>query len=184
MNVLVGAIQLLGVPRGVDTGVIKNLVFRFVDEARGLEGWIKKDAEGRIQSAVDLGFLGLLKGMEISQDEMTQRCLPSVSCPRYTMMVLICAQAEQIQIPAGVPDDFVSRLPTILADHLRRSQLLLNPLIAHLPSTILPAAQPVPSSRSTASSFLKFGPPPTGEFISPVAVAKPGKRFGLLSIAV
>ena len=86
-------------------------------------------------------------------------------------------------MPSDFPADFTDRLPTILADHLRRSQLLLHPLLTHLAPSVLPAAQTVPTSRN-AANFLRFGAPSAGEFISPVAVAKPGKRFGLLSIAV
>lgn len=88
-----------------------------------------------------------------------------------------------MQIPPGVPDDFASRVPSILADHLRRTQLLLHPLIGHLPPSSLPARPTVPASRGS-STFLRYGPPPTSDFRSPVAVADPGKRFGLLSIAV
>jgi hypothetical protein len=62
---------------------------------------------------------------------------------------------------------------------------MLYPLIAHLPERTLPAnATPGPAGRSTKSNYLRYGPPPAGEFKSPVAVAKPGKRFGLVSIAV
>lgn len=97
------------------------------------------------------------------------------------------------QLPQGVPSDFTSLLPSLAADHLRRTQLLIHPLVAHLSISILPD-QPTTGSVSAKvdrnAALLRFGPPSgsaasaSNDFRSPLAVAKPGKRFGLLSIVV
>lgn len=92
-----------------------------------------------------------------------------------------------LQIPSSLLDNFAANLPSLLADALRRTQLLLHPLLVHLDPSILPLAT---TTSETRGGLLRFGAPSaskiggTGtEFRSPVAVARPGKRFGLLSIA-
>lgn len=81
-----------------------------------------------------------------------------------------------------MPDDFAAQLPSLVEDSLRRSQLLLYPILRHLKSAAVPATGADPRN-----GLLRFGAPKGSsgigtEFRSPLAVAKPGKRFGLLSI--
>jgi len=172
---LVAATRLLGIPQGVETNVVRDMVRSFVKQARGLEGWNGLSEECAVQGAVDMGFLNLISGDE-PIDATVEGLLAKVSLHFNDQ----CDQADD-QIPSSIPTDFRTNLPTILADHLRRTQLLLYPLIRHLPESALPAAT---SSTARKSNYLRLGPASVGEFRSPVAVAKPGKRFGLLSIAV
>ena len=91
------------------------------------------------------------------------------------------------QLPSSFPADFADNLLALLTDALRRTQQLLHPLLAHLDPSCLPAATSTADSRG---GLLRFGAPSTSkaggrgtESTSPVAIARPGKRFGLLSIA-
>jgi hypothetical protein len=59
---LVGAVRQLGIPRGVETGVVRDVVESFVDQAKALDGWKHMREEGAVQAAVDLGFLSLVRG--------------------------------------------------------------------------------------------------------------------------
>jgi hypothetical protein len=172
---LVAATRLLGIPQDTETGVVKDMVRSFVQQARGLEGWKGLDEECAVQGAVDLGFLNLISG-DKPIDPTVEGLLAKVT----SLAFLQCDQADD-KIPSSIPSDFKTNLPTILADHLRRTQLLLYPLIRHLSESALPS---IPSSNARKSNYLRLGPATVGEFRSPVAVAKPGKRFGLLSIAV
>lgn len=79
LHELVIATRQLGIPRGVDTGVTKTLVETMVTQAKGLDGWNSKKGEAGVQAAVDLGFLTLLKGGDVGQDEMVKSCLSTVS---------------------------------------------------------------------------------------------------------
>jgi hypothetical protein len=176
---LVAATRLLGIPQEVETGVVKDMVQSFVDQARGLEGWRGLDGECAVQGAVDMGFLCLIIGHDVSKDTVVQALLAKVSS-----CVLMVAILADIQTPSSIPRDFSKTLPTILADHLRRTQLLLYPLIRHLPESALATPSTGSSTIPRKSNYLRLGPASVGEFRSPVAVAKPGKRFGLLSIAV
>lgn len=76
-------------------------------------------------------------------------------------------------------------LVDLVIDHLRRTQVLFNPLLRHLN---LQSMGVQVSKSASKNGLLRFGPPKassgiTTDFRSPLAVAKPGKRFGLLSIA-
>ena len=79
LNELVSATRLLGIPRDVETRVIQNMAETFVRQARALEGWTSKTGEASVQAAVDLGFLTLLNGSDVSKDEMVRDCLSNVS---------------------------------------------------------------------------------------------------------
>jgi hypothetical protein len=59
---LVAATRLLGIPQATETGVVKDMVRSFVQQARGLEGWKGLEGECAVQGAVDLGFLNLISG--------------------------------------------------------------------------------------------------------------------------
>jgi hypothetical protein len=89
-----------------------------------------------------------------------------------------------------VPEDFPTQLPTLALDSLRRTQLLLHPLIAHLDPAKLGPTPKASGPDARMASLLRFGPPASKggvgvgtEFRSPLAVSRPAKRFGLLSIA-
>lgn len=89
LNELVSATRLLGIPRGIETGVVKDLVEGLVMQARAMDGWTTKKEESGVQAAVDLGFLTLLKGGDVAQDDLVQNCLSSVSAaPSYTRSAL------------------------------------------------------------------------------------------------
>ena len=82
-----------------------------------------------------------------------------------------------------MPPDFTALLPDLLADALRRTQLLIHPILTQLDPSILP---PPSTALDSRGGLLRFGGPSTknggtSDFRSPVAVA--GKRFGLYSIA-
>jgi hypothetical protein len=178
---LVAAVRSLGIPQGVETGVVRDLVESFVEQARALDGWGSMDGECAAQGAVDVGFLVLLSGGDASRDTLVQSLLAKV-CNTTDRLRGVVSDEQA----SATSSDLAKLLPGILSDHLRRTQLLLYPLIRHLPESAL-----VQSNSTSAISvvprkanYLRLGPAPVGEFRSPVAVAKPGKRFGLLSIAV
>jgi hypothetical protein len=58
----VAATRLLGIPQDTETGVVRDMVRSFVQQAKGLEGWKGLDGECAVQGAVDLGFLNLISG--------------------------------------------------------------------------------------------------------------------------
>lgn len=118
-------------------------------------------------------------------------------------------------MPESYRISFLPLLPAILAESLRRVQLILLPLLTHLDPS-LPQLGPGQASQpkfslsgrsaagDTRSQLLRFGSPmgkisavdanddaevgkatttvSMTEFRSPIAVTKPGKRFGLVSI--
>ena len=174
---LVAATRSLGIPQGVETGVVKDMVQLFVEQAREMESWKTLTEECAVQGAMDVGFLSLISGVNPSEDPVVQGLLKKVR-------PMSCSEGGSAngQVPSTIPSEFKSNLPTILADHLRRSQLLLYPLIRHLPESSIPTT--TNSNAARKSNYLRLGAAAVGEFKSPVAVAKPGKRFGLLSIAV
>lgn len=83
-------------------------------------------------------------------------------------------------------------LDACLLQYMQRTQVLFAPLYAHLPTPTLSAAPSDSDGRrasalshSRAASLLRFGAvcgDASAEFHSPMALARPAKRFGLLSI--
>ncbi|ORX35220.1 hypothetical protein BD324DRAFT_82122 [Kockovaella imperatae] len=166
LSALVKATRRLGIPNGVDTRVVVQLMDEFLPTAIGLQQWMGMERESAAQAVFDLGFLILIKGDNVASSETIKRHLA--------------------RIPSTVPSSFASDLPDLLVDHLRRVQLLLSPLLAHIqPSTIISDAKPL----DTRNGLLRFGAPKSAsagagtEFKGPIALATPGKRFPLLSIA-
>lgn len=80
---LVGATRQLGIPRDVETSVVRDAVRAFVAQARQLDGWKDLKNEAAVQAAVDLGFLTLLDGGNVGNDEMVLEHLKSVSRPTF-----------------------------------------------------------------------------------------------------
>lgn len=96
--------------------------------------------------------------------------------------------------------EFKEKLQVVLEESLKRVQLLIYPIVAHLPVSVISSSSEPLTTRPGAGVgyhrnsydknriLLRFGPPEnkkTGaaaEFRSPLAVAKPGKRMGLLSV--
>lgn len=76
---LVTGTRLLGIPLGIETGVIKDMVQSFVEKARDLEGWKGLKEECAIQGAVDFGFLCLISGSDPMTDSFVQAMLAQVS---------------------------------------------------------------------------------------------------------
>lgn len=186
---LVSSVRHLGLPQGVTLPITPRLVEAFVDQAAALEGWKTLEAEGALQAAMDLAFLILLTGGrdDIASTKMlTKVCqgLKLIDSSEYSADSF--TQAKDADI---VSEDFPTQLPTLTLDSLRRTQLLLHPLIAHLDAAEL-GPTPKPSGPDARmASLLRFGPPASKggvggtEFRSPLAVSRPAKRFGLLSIA-
>ena len=180
LHSMVQATRHLGLPPKTDLPIVQDLLEGFVTQARALDSWEKAENETAAQAAFDLAFMCLLMGEDRGDNVAVQKLLAKVgswSPPGEHL-------ADE-QVPKSVPDEFKSQLDHLVADQLRRSQLLLSPLIRHLK---IPSLSAVPSSESR-NGLLRFGAPkgPAGgvgtEFRSPLAVAKPSKRFGLLSIA-
>jgi len=126
--------------------------------------------ESAAQAAFDLAFLAVLAGQQANEDVLVK--------PGHHKA------AANEQLPSHFPSDYAEIVPSLVHDHLRRSQLLLSPLIRHLGA---PSDLQAPST-DTRNGLLRFGAPKGNsgvgtEFRSPLAVAKPGKRLGLLSIA-
>ncbi|TXT07513.1 hypothetical protein VHUM_03233 [Vanrija humicola] len=165
---LVKGVRKLGIPPTTNVPIVPNLLSAFTAEVRGLEGWRREGDEAVAQAAVDLGFLTLLKGDDVAKDEVVNKLLAKV------------ALAE-----------LKSTLPAVLLESLRRTQLVLGPLIGHLarPTGANPVGRAVGADARNAA-LLRLGAPGLAargagvgaDFKSPIAVAKPAKRFGLLSI--
>lgn len=174
------ATRHLGLPPASDLPIIQELLNDFVESARGLEGWTATAEDGAAQAAFDLAFLAVLAGQQASEDVLVKKQLGKVrDDPRS-----VCIANADKQLPSSIPSDYADSLPSLVLDHLRRSQLLLSPLIRHLQAS---TGTPTPLT-DTRNGLLRFGAPKGNsgvgtEFRSPLAVAKPGKRFGLLSIA-
>lgn len=77
-------------------------------------------------------------------------------------------------------------MSTVLHDTLRKHQVLLRPLLAHLDPTKLGLAPSLAAADQRMANLMRFGAPATRgigtDFRSPLAVAKPAKRFALISI--
>ncbi|RXK41345.1 hypothetical protein M231_01250 [Tremella mesenterica] len=175
---LVTAVPLLGIPPGVESSVVKDLVETFVDRVRNMDGWESRSEDTAVNAMVDLGFLTLLKGESIQEDVMVTKMVIKVR-----VVAGLCTFTADDQAGSSVPEEFTDLLPGICLEHLRRTQLLLDPLIQHLPSI-----NESKGGDSRLSSLLPLGPPSNKgantDFRSPIPVAKPSKRFALLSMVV
>ncbi|WVQ93491.1 hypothetical protein IAU59_000565 [Kwoniella sp. CBS 9459] len=172
LQALVASVQKLGIPPNIELPIVSDTLKAFVDAAKGLEGWKSQSSsvEGSTQAAMDLAFLVHLSGEKPSSDEVVKRFLSKAS---------------------EAHPSFGSELDNIIDQSVRRSQLLLYPLLSHLKTA--PHTPSLGASRYTSdarnAALLRFGAPSAGittsatEFRSPVVLAKPGKRMGLLSIA-
>ena len=78
---LVAATRLLGIPHHVDTEIARGMVRSFVDQVKSLAGWSRMSDECAVQAAVDVGFLVLLSGGDISSDSLVKELLVKVSHP-------------------------------------------------------------------------------------------------------
>lgn len=76
---LVASARSLGIPQGVETGVVRDMVRSFVEKARELEGWKGLDGECAVQGVVDLGFLSLISGDQPSNHSIVDDLLTKVS---------------------------------------------------------------------------------------------------------
>ncbi|GMK59894.1 hypothetical protein CspeluHIS016_0901110 [Cutaneotrichosporon spelunceum] len=118
-----------------------------------------RDLEGlAAQAAFDLAFIDMLTEDDIGSDPIIKSLLD------------------------GVAGDFGRRLSELVDEALRRTQVVLYPLIEHLP----PVER---GKRERTGALMRLGGPALRggvgtEFKSPLAVARPGKRFGMLSIVV
>lgn len=158
---LVSEVRRLGTPPGTELASVPRLLKAFRTEARDLDGWEASSGEGAgelaAQAAFDLAFLDLLTQDAIESDPIIVSLLDDVAL-----------------------GDFSKQLPELVGEALRRTQVVLYPLVAHLP----PAER---GKRERTGALLRLGAPALrggvgAEFKSPLAVARPGKRFGLLSI--
>lgn len=130
--------------------------------------------ESLLQSVLDLSFLNLIANQ-----------------PDHTSTLVSKIPVEHAE--------FKEKLQVVLEESLKRVQLLIYPIVAHLPvSVISSSSEPLTTKPEAGVGYhrnsydknrilLRFGPPEnkTGaaaEFRSPLAVAKPGKRMGLLSV--
>ncbi|KIR57503.1 hypothetical protein I314_06642 [Cryptococcus bacillisporus CA1873] len=131
--------------------------------------------EALLQSILDLSFLDLIANQ-----------------PDHRSNLVSKIPAEHVE--------FKEKLHIVLGESLKRVQLLIYALVAHLPASAISSSSEPSTTRSEARvgyhhnsydnnrNLLRFGPPEnnkpgaTAEFRSPLVVAKPGKRMGLLNI--
>lgn len=183
LDLLVKATWSLGVPDGASVDSTQRLVEAFVTQARDLEGWNALEQEAAVQAAVDLAFLNLLKG-ETASDPLAEKLLNKVrdGLLRYSRSRLLTT----CQAGSSCPKGFKADMPAILHDTLRKHQVLLRPLLAHLDPAKLGLAPTAPTADQRMANLMRFGAPAARgigiDFRSPLAVAKPGKRFALISI--
>lgn len=76
---MVHAVRGLGIPAGISLPVVPKLVSTFVETVRAMDGWKKQEGDAVAQVAVDLGFLTLVNGEKVENDEMVQKLLKTVS---------------------------------------------------------------------------------------------------------
>ena len=182
LQTLVKAVRQLGIPPTIHVQVVKDLVTAFVERSKNLDGWANATDEGVAQAAFDLSFLGLING-DTQKDVVVRKLLNKVRGRSLMMKFWLIVD----QLPEDLPGGYASELDSLVLDHLRRTQVLLHPLVRHLdPSDIAPRSSN--HEAGLKGGLLRFGPPKGSsgvntEFRSPLAVAKPGKRFGLLSVA-
>jgi hypothetical protein len=180
---LVASARRLGIPPGLSLPITQQLLEAFVDAATTLESWEKQEGAAAIQAALDMTFLSIVKG-----EDMDSVASPFLAKVCFTdSMRRNMARADPAQAKDICPQEFRDQLPALALESLRRTQLLLHPLIAHLDPAKFGPSKPAATDARMAS-LLRFGAPATKggvgtEFRSPIAVARPGKRFGLLSIA-
>lgn len=131
--------------------------------------------EALLQSILDLSFLDLVANQ-----------------PDHSSTLVSKIPAEHVE--------FKEKFHIVLGESLKRVQLLIYALVAHLPASAISSSSEPSTTRSEARvgyhhnsydnnrNLLRFGPPEnnkpgaTAEFRSPLVVAKPGKRMGLLNI--
>lgn len=131
--------------------------------------------EALLQSILDLSFLNLIANQ-----------------PDHSSTLVSKIPAEYVE--------FKEKLHIVLGESLKRVQLLIYALVSHLPASAISSTSEPSTTRSEARvgyhhnsydnnrNLLRFGPPEnnkpgaTAEFRSPLVVAKPGKRMGLLNI--
>lgn len=168
---LVSSVRRLGVPPGIKLDTVPKLLAAFRKAVREMDGWPTGDAkvqpELAAQAAFDLALLNLLVSSP-----------PSDSDGLITSLLAHTKSSPEL---AGYAD----ALPSLATEALRRTQVVLYPLITHL-------SNPAPEEkrergRDRNAALLRLGAPAIrggvgAEFKSPLAVARPGKRFGLLSI--
>ncbi|ADV20738.1 Conserved hypothetical protein [Cryptococcus gattii WM276] len=131
--------------------------------------------EALLQSILDLSFLDLVANQ-----------------PDHSSTFVSKIPAEHVE--------FKEKFHIVLGESLKRVQLLIYALVARLPASAISSSSEPSTTRSEARvgyhhnsydnnrNLLRFGPPEnnkpgaTAEFRSPLVVAKPGKRMGLLNI--
>ncbi|WWC68540.1 uncharacterized protein I206_102469 [Kwoniella pini CBS 10737] len=177
---LVNSTKSLGIPPTFKKlPIVEQLIQGYVANAKELEGWESQSTnpENALQALVDIGFLIYISGQSIKDDKMVEQFMNKVN-PTYSSFNL-------------------NTLQEIIIQSIRKSQLLLYPLLSHLsptiPSTTNSNGKLSYGLDNRNAALLRFGTPQnkingtgtgTGtEFRSPVVAAKPGKRMGLLSIA-
>lgn len=164
---LVSAARRLGVPPDVQLETVPRLLRAFRAAVRDLDGWKsganasgEQAGELAAQGAFDLAFIDLLTSDDIKVDNMINGLLAKSTA-------------------GAVEKSFATSLPDLATEALRRTQVVLHPLVAHLP--------PAQRADTRNAALLRLGAPALrggvgAEFKSPLAVARPRKRFGLLSI--
>lgn len=86
LNSLVKSVRYLGIPPNPDhpeISVVRDQVNEFVEAAMNLEGWDELKDESLVQAVVDLGFLSLIRGGKIGEDEKVQAMLKKVRYDSY-----------------------------------------------------------------------------------------------------
>ena len=91
---LVAATRLLGIPQNTETGVVRDMVRSFVQQARELEGWKGLNEECAVQGAVDLGFLNLISG-DKPVDRTVEGLLAKVCLPCAHVIKLMARYLPQ-----------------------------------------------------------------------------------------
>lgn len=79
LQLLVQACRSLGLPSGVNTGVLKDLVEAYVERVRRMEEWKELEGEKAMQGCFDLAFLAVVGGGRVEEDVPVQKVMARVS---------------------------------------------------------------------------------------------------------
>jgi hypothetical protein len=85
---MVHAVRGLGIPAGITLPVVPKLVSTFVETTRAMDGWKSQKGDATAQVVVDLGFLALVKGDKVEEDEVVQKLLKTVGFCGCTALTL------------------------------------------------------------------------------------------------
>lgn len=107
-------VKHLGVPPGVELGVVQGLLRAFIEKVRGLDWSHVTDERAAAQAAFDLAFLLRLGGKsasELAADATVKPLLERVSCPQFLSWASSYEYREVADHPGSLRPHGQARVP-------------------------------------------------------------------------